>query len=972
MASEVSTFIDNIEKVRNNPNAIISLVIDQLEKATNGVRVLPDPTNPFVFALETGITLASIGMQQADALMRQQYPSLAQTEDDLYRHMSGVDYLNRFSVPARTTFRVLIGLDELREKAIPVPNTRVSKIIIPRDTEFTISEYIFTMQYPIEVRIMGHGGLQIVYDVTKKSPLQVLESNVVDWTVVNVNGVDYIRLDIPVQQIKIETQYSKINATSGFTQSYQFQDQYHYCRAYMADASGNWNEIKTTHTDQVFDINVPTVVLKVKHGVLDIHIPPIYFTSGFIDRELRFDIYTTKGPLEMTLDSYDINSFFATWRDIDGNDSVYVAPLSTLNFITVYSTSVVTGGRDGLTFDQLRTRVINGTLATMDAPTTNIQLKARLEDLGYQMVLDVDNTTNRIYQATRPLPQPKDLSTITGIGGRIGKFISKMDDLKLLDTVADNGNRITLLPKTLYVEMEGIINPVGDGVVEYIDSLPMDGKVANINVNNYLYTPFHYVLDVNDHVFDVRPYYLDKPKVETKVFVAENDTTQLSVSTGSMSIARIDTGYRLLLTTVSGESFKAVDGSKLVAQLSYFPQGENSRAYLQGTLIGTDPDTLERVWQFDITTNYDLNKQDQLILTSFKTIDAEADRYFATLLKTTFDVAYGITDYTVSEMEVSGIDNLLAPYLLPAGIVDFVGLTHEAITIELGSSLEGLWSKSRSIVSANDYEKYEADVPYVYDKNVYEMDGTTNAIKIINTGGVLSYNILHHQGDPILDELDQPLIRFLKGDIKLDEEGNPIIKNPRAMSHELGLLMLDGKYYFATDNSTVTYRDTVPSNIVTWLDQDIIPVSKKLHENTELYYYPQSTLGYINATVDGGDAVFIPAEQTFQCRVFVTKQSYNNADLRKGITATITQTLATALLANYVSMKDIISTLTAKLGNDSLGLEIVGLGGDLAVNTMTITDDSQRAVIGKYMVLTSDGKLRVQDGIVVDFTVHNP
>ncbi len=971
--SDVNTFVANIEKVRNNPNAIIRLVLDQLEEATNGVRVIPDPTNPFVFSLETGITLASIGMQQADSLMRKQYPSLAQTEDDLYRHMSSVDYLNRFSTPSRTSFRILIGLEELRQKAVPVPNSRISKIVIPRNTEFSISDYKFTMQYPIEIRIMGHGGLQIVYDVTKPSPLQVLETNVVQWDVINLGGVDYIRLDIPTQQVQITTQYTKINNTSGFTQSYDFADQYYYCRAYMTNDSGNWVEIKTTHTDQVFDINVPTVVLKVKENVLDITIPPIYFATNLIDREIRFDIYTTKGPLEMSLDTYDINSFFAVWRDIAPEDGgIYTAPLSTFAFITVYSTSLVTGGSNGLTFEQLRSRVINGTLNTVDNPVTNIQLSVRLEDLGYQLVKEVDNTTNRIYQATRALPQPGDLSTITGIGGRLGKFISSMDKLLLLDTVMNNNNRITLLPKTLYSEIAGIINPVGDGVIEYLLSLPNDSLVANINTTNYLYTPFHYVLDINDSVFDVRPYYLDKPVIESKVFVAENDTTLLGISTQSLSIERIEHGYRIIALTLSGDTYKALDNSLLHAQLSYTPVGENSRAYLNGTLVGTDPDTGERVFQFDLLTNYDLNKNDQLILTSFKIIDAETDRFFATQLTTTFDLVYAVADYSVPEMEVSGIDQYLAPYLMPDGTVNYVGLIQERITVELGSSLEGLWSKSRSIVSGNDYETYEADVPYTYDTNVYEMDGNTNSIKIYNDNGVLRYNLLHAQGDPILDELNQPLIRHLKGTTKFNEEGNPVIKNPRAMAREIGLLMLDGKYYFATDENTVSYRDTVPSNIVTWLDEDIIPVSKKLHENTELYYYPQSTLGYINAVIDGGDVVYIPAEQTFRCRVFLTKQAYNNAELRKSITATITDTLATALKSNNVSMKDIIRTLTEKLGNDVVGLEIKGLGGDKEVNTMTIQDDSQRAVIRKYLAATSDGKLRVQDDIIVDYTVHNP
>src|SRR5690606_17085949 len=203
-----------------------------------------------------------------------------------------------------------------------------------------------------------------------------------------------------------------------------------------------------------------------------------------------------------------------------------------------------------------------------------------------------------------------------------------------------------------------------------------------------------------------------------------------------------------------------------------------------------------------------------------------------------------------------------------------------------------------------------------------------------------------------------------------DNSGNPIIKNPRSLLRHLELFLLDGKYYFANDASTVQYRDTIPMSIVDWLRNDIVPLSQRMLENTELFYYPQATLGNIDVTIDGGDRVNIPAEQSFTCQVYVTRAGYINNELRASITNTIVRTIAEELQDATVSMKDIITKITTILGDDVLGLRISGLGGSFDVNTLTMLDDSQRPVIRKYLSVDTDGKLSVRDDIAIDFTRH--
>ena len=75
-------------------------------------------------------------------------------------------------------------------------------------------------------------------------------------------------------------------------------------------------ECVTTHTDQIFDAAAPTVVLTILKGFVRVTVPQIYVSNGLIEGELRIDVYTTEGPLDLILDNYPMAAFSANWKDI--------------------------------------------------------------------------------------------------------------------------------------------------------------------------------------------------------------------------------------------------------------------------------------------------------------------------------------------------------------------------------------------------------------------------------------------------------------------------------------------------------------------------------------------------------------------------------------------------------------------------------------------------------------------------------
>jgi hypothetical protein len=967
--SDRTDLMEMVNKARYNPVAVKRVVLDQLERTYAGELEIIDPMNPFVFLLEAMSTVAASQMLQAEVLTRRQYPQTALTAEELYHHMSDGDYIGRFATPAPVKMNLLLGKDEVISRAIPIGVGGVRKLTIGRHTSFKVADTIFTMQYPIDIRVMSHGGLQIVYDGSKDSPLYELESSNVNWTIENytLDHKEFINIEIPVQQFLIDSYNVSLNGTTAFKKTYKLKDKFYHCRVYMSDRSGKWKEISTTHSDQVFDPLKPTLLLRVVDDLLQVSLPQVYYNSGLADSELRIDIYVTKGPMELPLQTYSSNTFVAKFNDYDNDDnSKYIAPLLAMSTIAVASTDTVSGGTNGLDFIQLRDRVMRNTLGSNDIPITPAQVASRLTDLGYNSVLNVDNITNRVYLATRPLPAPKSGSVTSGAGATMALLSTTLEKMVENDAVIDNGYRITLQPGVLYQNNAGVIDIVSDDEVARIQSLPIDTKLGIINDNEYLYSPLHYVVDVSENSLVNRPYYLADPVIKSKTFVEDNDTLGMGITSSLHALERTPTGWRLLVQSVSDEAFKELPDSSVHMQLAFKPVGEGSNAFMNGVLLGKDAVTKERIFEFNIVTNWDVDAKHNIGITSFS-IYEPVNRTFMTSLLSNFDIIYSVSGQHAPGVISGWIDSQIGKHLLPSTAV---GLYYERLTLQLGESLEGLWDRARTVVGGNDFKRHTETVPALYKETVYRRN-TLGAIDLEIVDGVPKFVVLHEKGDPVLDSHGQPVILFNQGEIMMDENNNPIPLNARKVLRQLDMFLLDAVYYFTTGTSDMEYARSVPATLVTWLKDHIRPLAAKVLEKTKLYLHPRATVGYVDALIGSNKSVRLLAAQQLLVTFYVAATVYKDFALRASIEQSTTEAIANLLTKKVVARDEIQTMIKTVVGTDIISVELSGIGGKANYNTVSMADDSGRLCIGKRLISNPDGTLIVKDDIQFIFVQHS-
>lgn len=957
------SIVDQINAVRLDPTRIQQVVLDSVQAFRDGTLQIPDPGNPFSLLLEMAASCAA-SLHSRDLIsLRAMYPALANTQEDLYRHMSDVDFLGRFATPSELYIRLLFAKGELLELAESVPGTNIRKLILPRHTKVVLNEIEFTLSYPIEIRVMAHGGLTIVYDTDIQNDLGGLETNLIDWNEQTVQGTTFIQLVVKFQQYKLSLKRDTLNTSTGFKKSYNLIDSFYYCRVYGVSTGGVRTQMKTTHSDQTYDSRTPTAILTVADQQLSVEVPQVYFNQGQLPGGIEIEILTTKGELSMPTEDFPANAFLLTWGDSYNavGDARYSAPLASIAQWSVWSTDTTSGGTNGLTFEQLRARTIDNANQTQ-LPITDAQIAARLQMRGYDILLSIDNIVRRVYLASRRIEATNSGFT-TGAGSAIDTLTTSFAELVQLPTVRNNGDRITITPDALFKYVNGLPKVVTQYELDALNSQPVDRRVALINSSGFAYTPFHYVLDVTNNAFDCRPYYLDKPEIESRRFIQENDSLQLFVSTLQYRIYRDARGFVLQARTESDAGYKAVPQEDLHAQLYFRPDGESAMAYLNGALVGALDG--EYVWEFVLETNLDITRADQLILNNFTMYTTDPKAFVANLGQS-IGIIYSVSNYAVGGEVGSEIDALLGKHLLPNNTK---GLTHELFTLRFGYALKELWSNGRTVAGSLRYAEHLEDVPLTWPSTVFVMEDGQPVLTLDGDGNP-QYQVVHRKGDPVLVDGEIQYL-YRRGDAIVDDEtGEPIPIQSRETLRQIDLLFVDGVYYFGTQAKDITYREQIPQLIVGYLRKDIRALWPVLLERTELYFQPKRTLGPAQIIVEDGRQTTIASGLSFKVIYYLSAENYINDELRTALTSTTKRIINETLLQSQVGTDDIIVAIKNAVDRDIVAVALEPFGPDRNINAYTTVDEGTRCTVKRKLRLKADGAFAVEEDIDIDFVRH--
>lgn len=949
-----------MEQAVRNPAGFQRVAIDYIQYRAEGT--VPDPLSPLVQMLEIGSTQTALSLDELAASDRRRYPILANTYADLYANMTDRDYDDRFSTPATAPFILWLEYDNIVSLMVPVGTSGAKKLVIPRYTVFKISNrYNFTLLYPIEIRMLPSGALSVVYNTNILNPLQTLSDNVLPFfTSRDQDGVKRLRIDFTLMQLDRITE--NLHTVSGASANFnlEYTDLFYAARVYRK-VSGNWVEMRTTHSEEQHDVRYPTAYLRVDSGVVNVSIPPVYFTQNMISDDLRVDIYTSKGALEIPLGAVDAAQFSWDWGvDLDDpTNSRYWKGITDAN-VALFSDGLISGGSNGLTFEQLRERVI-ASATGVTLPIMPGQLVAKLNVAGYSATLGRDDVDGRIYYLTKALPNNPASSFPVPIACGIGRLQISMDALSHLPGVKDNGRRVTITPAMLMAMDNGVLGALNSA--EYPENIvsTTDNLISQVNSRDYVYSPFHYVLDASGSNFGLRGYYLQNPKLQIREFLEENPSTLLSVSTQAFALTRTVTGYTLTVNCKPSDTYADLDTSQVHLQLAFTPGNESSLAYQNGTLLGIVNGVW--TWQFTFDTDWDLDEKDNLIVKNFLLFDT-TPRNLALGLSTRFYLVHAVSDYSQLNMEGSDVDKYKGMFLLPK---DAVGVQVEAATFQFGTALTKFWSGSRTVMGSEVYELYTEDVLKYYASDVYDIDPDTGKKKYTIVDGKIVYTKLHAKGDPVIGGDGKQEFAWNKGQVKLDDAGQPIVTSPRPTNRVLDLFVMDGKYFYANDSASQADKRYLPDRIADTYLPAIAQILGVGIQNTLFYFYPKTTIGDINVLIEDARSTTMDARLSVQLKIYLTELANNDENYKERLKQLLSSIINSQLNKETVSALDILAEIRDSVDENVKGLDMKLFTGDKEITTFSAGDETVRATVRRNLVLLDDGKLGVAEDITYDF-----
>lgn len=969
MATKNLDVITTLRRFKNDPTQAQRYVLDLMEQNSNGVSRVVDASNSVAFIIETMASMGSAIMEEINLSERRMYKSLAQTPDELYHHMADRDYLNIFSTPAICNFKILLSVESIYKYAVATgEDTGVRKLTIPKHTEFKVASIPFTMQYPVDIVVMQNMAINVHYDMSENSPLLNVKEHTIKQLIRYINGHPYIEIAIPCLQTTLTSYTAKLNAVTEFTRTYNFKDKFHYCRAYLKnEEDATWEEISVTMNPSVYDLATPTVCCKVLNGSLEVSIPQIYFTNGLIEDSIRFDIYTTRGPIEMVMSNYvPGTAYSANWRDLDSvKTSVFSAPLNIFPDYTIYSDEVLIGGKNGIGFNALRTQVIRSRRDRDGKIITEDQLEYEVNDRNYDLILDKDTITDRVYLASRELPKPTNNTTSTGIGCLVSTLSTDMSKMYLHQTVRDHDKRVTILPSTLYRRDNGVLRIVDNDVVQTLleQRLANPDALANtINNVEYLYSPFHYVMDITTETFATRPYYLQDPQINSCYYFASNETMGLVASIQAYEIRyrTTDEGYRLAVVYQGSTAFQKLDPAQIHVQLSY--QGPFGNVVINGTPAYTIDQKTQRpvggeyVYLFDIGTSFDIDRYGNLILSNAAGIPLDLE----------FDITMAVQDYTTTTIQRSSIDDVFIPGVTENFSLNstYYGFVHEKMHVTLGHSLDQLWTRSRTVTDETRYKRYDTNIQARYERTEWKRE---NGMIVFDEQ--MKPIMLHEKGDLKFNEDGTPIWEHVIGSIMYDEFGDPIIEGgDRGLLRQFDLVLFDGIYYFANSTLTSDYVIEAINALCNWVTTDMALLNEELLDRTRLYYYPKTTMG--NIRVRAGTAELeVSAYQTFRIIYYMDQERFRNLAIHKFVKDATPGVISEVLKQKTISKDDLISALRDAMKPNVTSVELSGFMDDM-FNIVTVVDTSMAPTIGKHLVVDTDSTLLVEDSISIEIKLQ--
>lgn len=946
------------ESVLNNPLQIQSDILSDLQSRIDGDLTVVDANNPFMFLLEAFSRTVSEAITSVDTKLNSIYPKRATTTKELYQHLSDYDYLGFFSSPANLKLRLILHRDFIVNNAIQVENTNYKLVVIPKDTVFQIGRYSFGLHYPIHIRVNNVvNTISAVHDTTEDNPLYSLNVNTIKVTNMTTSGIDLIELEFNLFQFTKQVITEIARPELGFNKSYLFNDKFYAIRVF--DTTNN-TELAYTLSDSVYDVSVPTVRLKVypETNQVELKIPQVYFSTGQVGNNLKIEIYSTLGELDVSIANIRLEDIKANFALSSPNtDTTYSDLLKNIpTIIMTPANTRITGGSNGMSFDEIKDFTVYRNKATV-VPISRMDMERFFDNKGFKYLVKVDNLTDRRYHAYRKLLlDSTDLDVTNGT-----MTLNAEEDINNSSVLYHDNNTIVVLPTAIYQlnTQSNRFSIIDDNTRNSIVNASPVLLAGMLNNDVKYCQPHHLVITTADRYPSCVAYDLLSTEADSITFLEENIHLSAQMSVVSVAIRHLKEGsggYTIRLGLQRSDDIISV----ATADLEVFLTVTSTEGYMLG-ISGVYVATYDGIdaYDFTVSTNYKLNSE-KISITNFirstgyvgeYEIDLEGTMHVATFIKKSYFP-------TIAQ-------NFIINNRLISTSLNWLAISLQSFRYKLGSNLRDILDTNilTSWTSQN-YQVYTDDVELTYEHDVYETNPNGTIVYTIDpiTNEVIT-NKLHNAGDVVIDSVTgTPVIKHHAGDIYYDVNNNPIVISPRVKDFTIDISCFDFKHRVTIDDFLIelsvelsSYYDTIRE-----MDESVL-------ENTQIFFKPMSTSGTGKYKLNNLISTTTSLGLSFEFNCYVSQAIINDTAMLTMISDKVTSIIRSHLSDSIFSVIAITSDIKNQLDDYISSIDLVAMNDEASTQTLVSVETEKVPQVATKLSVNQDNRLILIPDVTINY-----
>lgn len=963
---DVGAVIQDIVAQGHNPASTVRIMYEHLSEISNGTYGdgLQHASHPFGVLLESCAAMTASGIMKSIINGKASNLTLAATNKDLYRFMNDQDVMGIMAKPSLGVFQVLINHDQLLIEMVDDPIEDYRQVTIPAGTQVGIAGYSFLIEKDVHIRLYPNGILEVSTTAHRSTLVEApfISDIVTSYIVRDTTGVNWLTFDLPLRNLQINTSHHDANRSELFDIMVDYNNFYHHAKVYYELADGSWVELPVFYHHDATVQETPCVVVEILENQVRFMIPPIYTYDGLVNGRIQVDIYETAGDVRLHLADYNRSSFtYEIESTLETVATLYTNPFKhiTLQFLSIDTTEQ---GRDALGFNAIKKLLVNNATGPNKTPLTHKQVEAYLNNRKYGLLSDADSLTIRSFFAARSIPDVlynEYLRTPANIS--LETIDVDLEELSGQEQFYAHDHRLTIPPEVLYEFVNGQTKIISKEDRDALLGLTKQDLIIQTSARQFMYSPFYYVVDTTTDTTELRPYRLDDPLSFRINHVTHNTTTNLTVFTLQHTLTKVATGYKLTLNTIGDGEYGNLALSDVHCHLR-FKTAHGYYLYLAGTAVGAD-DNGQKVFEVLIDTDYDIDNQHRLYITNG--INAGIVRENASMgLIQEVEIYYTTTVAAptyVKSLEDDDISRLMVPD-------DSIVITKETLQLKLGVFLEHLWRRVKGFPVLYEVLRHKTSKYHHYKSNIYDVSPTTGAIFEFLPGcGGIDYKLIARKGQVIRDAQGRAIFEHRVGDVVLDSQGKPALISVNKYKYYMALTMVEGVFYFATQDSALQHKTDVSDYITEWVDE-MKTVQKSLLANHKVYYHPGSTIKSIPVHIEDGKSMYVNGQQSLTVTVHVRQDVYTNDGAKDELSRRTVEIIKVWIGQPTLAISDLIESLRDAYGKTVVNVEVSGLGGDANLRVLTVANSTDRLSLRKKLFSKSD-KLIVTEDITTKFSL---